>query len=100
LSVRPVSPDKLRAAATAPHDPLYAVRSTALPHPPQPAAPGAWAVPGDGGPPPVPDATRHPDLAAPVRALDAGLPAPAVPVLPWPPAQTPGPPAPAAAHAA
>ncbi|KJS58473.1 type I polyketide synthase, partial [Streptomyces rubellomurinus] len=100
LSVRPVSPDKLRAAATAPQDPLYAVRWTALPHPAQPAAPGAWAVLGDGGLAPVPDATRHSDLAALARALDDGLPAPAVVVLPWPTAETPGLPAPEAVHAA
>ncbi|KJS51402.1 hypothetical protein VM98_37370, partial [Streptomyces rubellomurinus subsp. indigoferus] len=55
---------------------------------------------GDGGLAPVPDATRHPDLAALARALDDGLPAPALVVLPSPTADTPGPPAPEAVPAA
>ncbi|MFE2173880.1 type I polyketide synthase [Kitasatospora sp. NPDC059462] len=87
LSVRPVSAEKLRAAATARQDPLYAVRWTVLPHPAQPAAApaaGTWAVVGDGDLDPAPDASRHTDLAALARALDDGLPAPAVVVLPWP----------------
>ncbi|MCC3771706.1 type I polyketide synthase, partial [Streptomyces sp. UNOC14_S4] len=91
LSVRPVSPEKLRSATAARHDPLHAVRWTPLPRPaedaPAPAA-GSWAVAGVAG-----DAARlagrlgaslHADLAALAAALDAGLPAPEVVVLPWP----------------
>ncbi|WP_380283481.1 type I polyketide synthase [Kitasatospora purpeofusca] len=102
LAVRPVSAEKLRAAATARQDPLYAVRWTALPHPAQPAAPtpGTWAVVGDGDLAPGPDASRHTDLAALARALDDGLPAPAVVVLPWPAAGAPGLPPAQAVHAA
>ncbi|KJS51509.1 hypothetical protein VM98_36785, partial [Streptomyces rubellomurinus subsp. indigoferus] len=100
LSGRPVSPDNVRAAATAAHDQRAAVRGTALRHPWQPAAAGAWAPLGEGGRAPVPAASRHPGLAAPPRARDDGLPAPAVVVLPWPTAETPGLPAPEAVHAA
>ncbi|MFE7491945.1 SDR family NAD(P)-dependent oxidoreductase, partial [Kitasatospora sp. NPDC057541] len=102
LSVRPVSAEKLRAAATARQDPLYAVRWTALPHPAQPAAPaaGSWAVVGDGDLAPGPEASRHTDLAALARALDGGLPTPALVVLSWPAAGTPGPPPAEAVHAA
>ena len=102
LSVRPVSPDKLRAAAAPRQDPLYAVRWTPLP---PPAAPGgaSWAVAGDDtalaerlG------AAHHPDLAALTQALDAGQPTPDVVVLPWPgtPVDAEGLPPAAAVHTA
>ncbi|KJS51437.1 hypothetical protein VM98_37185, partial [Streptomyces rubellomurinus subsp. indigoferus] len=100
LSGRPESQEPLRAPAQFPQDPHYAVGGPALPTPAPPAAPAAWAGLGDGAVAPVPDATRRPALAALAPPLDDGLPAPAVVVLPWPTAETPGLPAPEAVHAA
>ncbi|WP_327674476.1 type I polyketide synthase [Kitasatospora sp. NBC_00458] len=87
LAVRPVSPEKLRSAATARQDPLYEVRWTPLPRPgavPVPG-PGTWAVAGDAAPfAGALDAAVHADLAALTAAVDGGAPVPEVVVLPWP----------------
>ncbi|MGK5638146.1 type I polyketide synthase, partial [Streptomyces sp. URMC 126] len=92
LTLRPVTPEQLSAAARGTHPPLHELTWTALPDAPGPApavavaGPGADALAGTltaaGA-----QATAHPDLAALTGAVAEGAPAPRtvlVPLLPEP----------------
>ncbi|MFI0424910.1 SDR family NAD(P)-dependent oxidoreductase [Spongiactinospora sp. 9N601] len=81
LALRPVSVDRLRAAAGRHRDALFRLDWPVLPAPAvEPPRPERCAVLGGGD--------AHPDLAALIRALDDGAPAPDVVFAPVRPAES------------